>query len=102
MMKKENYEIGEWVKELIKKEKPCFYEVDENKKTCYDLKTKKTSLDTNEPQLIKLNSGRKKTIINTQKINLDKSYVEQLQSSVIKEFKIVIFKPLVKELCRYL
>ena len=70
MMKKENYEIGGWVKELIKKEKPCFYEVDENKKTCYDLKTKKTSLDTNEPQLIKLNSGRKKTIINTQKINL--------------------------------
>ena len=70
MMKKENYEIGGWVKEIIKKEKPCFYEVDENKKTCYDLKTKKTSLDTNEPQLIKLNSGRKKTIINTQKINL--------------------------------
>ena len=70
MMKKENYEIGEWVKELIKKEKPCFYGVDKNKKTCYDLKTKKTSLDTNEPQLIKLNSGRKKTIINTQKINL--------------------------------
>jgi len=70
MMKKEKYKTGEWVKELIKKEKPYFYEVDENKKTCYDLKTKKTSLDTNEPQLIKLNSSRKKTIINTQNTNL--------------------------------
>ncbi len=70
MMKKEKYEIGEWVKELIKKEKPRFYEHEENKKTCYDLKTKKTSLETNEPQLIKLNRGRKKTIINTKNTNL--------------------------------
>ena len=70
MMKEENYKTGEWLKELIKKEKPSFYEVDDNKKMCYDLKTKKISLDTNEPQLIKVNSGKKKTIIKTQNTNL--------------------------------
>ena len=70
LMKKEKYQIGEWVEELIKKDNPRFYELEKNKKTCYDLKTKKTSLETNEPQLIKLNSVRKKTIINTKNTNL--------------------------------
>ena len=70
MMKKENYEIGGWLKELIKKEKPSFFEVVENKKTCYNLKTKKISLGTNEPQLINLNIVSKKTIINTKKTKL--------------------------------